>query len=90
MILQLFYKTRGKNIVVVLCKIVHDILAAGIETETDMAAERFSERSELGKIASGSDVIRFFGLNLIQNQYLSISIDGNYTLSRIKPYPLSR
>lgn len=88
---QLFVHTdRNGNIDMIVIKMVDDILATGQDDVLKSFVTDFGGPFALGEIMHGPGQLRFFGLNIVQHEDFSCSIDGDEKLGKIEPYPLSR
>lgn len=65
---QLFYGHGTHNRCNVAVKIVNDILITGIPKFVEELLQAFNDRFTLGSIASGPRVLRFYDMNIIQNE----------------------
>lgn len=85
---QLFAMRANGSIVVLLAKVVDDIILAGKVDTVDNVIAAINQKFPLGTIAHGPGLLRFFGLNIRQNEDHSINVDCDDKLSAIAPYPL--
>lgn len=87
---QLFYMTVDGSTVSIVAKIIDDMILAGVEEHANNFIKKFNSRFKLGKIIHGPGRLRFYGLNAIQHEEYSCSIDGDDKLNVLEPYLLSR
>lgn len=50
----------------------------------------FDQTFRFGTVAHGPGKIRFFGMNIIQNEYFTCEINAGDKLEVLAPYPLNR
>lgn len=50
----------------------------------------FNDRFKLGGVVHGPSVLRFFGLNIIQDEDCTMTIHADDKLQALEPYPISR
>lgn len=87
---QLFYKIEKGELTMVIAKVVDDIIAAGIGNTAEQLLSDFGKQYELGKMESGPGNFRFFGINISQNDDLSIESDADDKLEGLFEYSLLR
>lgn len=59
----------------IIWKIVDDLLIAGEQSLTSSIIEKIEHKLHIGTTVHGPGLLRFFGLNIIQNDYMTIN-DG--------------
>lgn len=88
---QFFYIQRcDGSATVTACKLVDDILIAGDYQPAEDSALSFGEIFELGTTARGPGRLRFFGLNVVQEEDFAVSFDAEDKLDALQLYQLSR
>ena len=87
---QLFYLERAGTLKLLVAKIVDDLLITGTPDETKQFIKVFDSKYKFGSVISGRGHLRFFGLNILQNDDFSSTIDGNEKLEALQPVPLTR
>ena len=87
---QLFAKFRDGKLIMIAAKVVDDIIITGEDEVTCEFITGFEKRFKLGTVVRGPGNLRFFGLQVIQDQDLSITVDGNEKLDKSEPYPVSK
>lgn len=87
---QLFHIIQNGQLMLLVAKIVDDILVTGVTNEVDKFLAGFDARFELGTVAHGPGSLRFYGMNIVQNEDMTCSIDANDKLSALEPYPITR
>lgn len=65
---QLFYMMQDGEVVALLAKIVDDILISGEPSLVDSIIEKINSRFTLGTVVHGANVMRYFGLNIVQDE----------------------
>lgn len=86
---QLFYMYVDGELVMVLAKIVDDIILTGKDDITEKFLSEFNEIFELGSVVSGPGNLRFFGININQNDDYSIEVNAEDKLLNVNEYKLS-
>lgn len=81
---------RNGEVVALLAKIVDDILISGELSLVDSIIEKINSRFTLGTVVHGPNRMRYFGLNIIQDEDYNITVDGDDKLNVLETYPLSR
>lgn len=74
----------------VVDKIFYDLLMTWYRDVTDHPIDELNSKLPLGTIINSTDTLRYFGLNLIQNQDVTVEIDAEHNLQALKRYPISR
>ena len=73
-----------------VCKIVDDFYMTGTDTALRQFINAFNLHFKLGEVVHGPGTLRFFGMNIIQNEDYSISIHADDKLKQLEPFPISR
>lgn len=90
MILQLFMKQDGHGQLQMLAaKNFDDIILHGEDDMMRNFIHQFHDMFELGEVVNGPGVLRFYGLNFVQEDNYGITIDSDEKLMAIEIYPLS-
>lgn len=87
---QLSLFRRDNSLTAMLAKIVDDMLLSGHSSTTDPLVEAISTPFSLGTVVHGPGKIRYFGLNTLQHEVVSIVINGNDKLHALEDMPISR
>lgn len=74
----------------IVIKIVDDILLTGVDSEMRSFIINYNNKYKLGEVVSGPGNLRFYGLNITQEEDFSVSIHADDKLVSIEPYPISR
>lgn len=70
--------------------IVDDIIVAGEPREIEKIQTGFEEQFNRCSVSHGPVALRFYGLNVSQDEGFNVNIDGNDKLEALEPYPLTR
>lgn len=89
-ITQLFIFTTPHGTTSLLSKIVDDILICGPPDHVDDVILKIEKHFTLGTLSHGPGTLRYFGLNILQYDDYSVSIDGNDKLDAIATLPITR
>lgn len=88
---QLFYaRDTTNNLAIVAAKIVGDIIINGIRTFVEQFLQTFNNRFMLGSIPSGPGILRFYGMDMIQNEDYRSTINADDKLGVIETFLLTR
>lgn len=87
---QLFYIIKNGQLVLLAAKIVDDILVTGDTDMVDKFITGFNSKFKFGTVVHGPGNLRFFGLNLVQNEDYTCEINADDKLHALEPYPLTR
>ncbi len=87
---QLFYKKENGKLTLILAKVVDDIIAAGVGNSAIQALNEFDKTFKLGEIKSGPGKLRFFGINISQNEDRSIDADADDKTKDLFEYSISK
>lgn len=77
------------DIRLIVIKIVDDTLVTCTDAEIWSFAAEFGKRFPLRSISQGPGEFRFYGLNNLQKEDFTCSLDGDDKLFSLSPYPLS-
>lgn len=80
--------TFGLN--ALLAKIGDDILICGLFNHVDDKVTMIQRKLTLRTITHGHGLIRFFGLNIVQNNHYSVTIDGDDKIAAIDKNAVTR
>lgn len=83
---QLFYKIENGKLVFILAKIVDDIICAGIGNSAEIFLNKVNEHFKLGTIDCRKGEHRFFGINVTQHEYYSITTNADDKLNDLMEY----
>ena len=86
---QLFF-SRKECINILAVKIVDDVLITGKLPDIQKFVSKVKEKYELGTVVYGPGDFSFFGLQVIQESDMSITIHGDEKLNSIACFPISR
>lgn len=86
---HMLYPVNNSIFVTKLSKIVKTLLNSGTSTIVDPTVQRIIEKFPLGTNSKRPGMLQFFGLNILQNSYFTISANGDDTLYSIESLPLS-
>lgn len=87
---QLFMQVNdNNNLQMVLIKIVDDILTCGSDNAIRSFIHSFGSSFNIHGVSNGPGRLRIFGLNILQQDDYSCSVDGDKKLSALHPYRLS-
>lgn len=87
---QLFYLNNNSGKVTpALVKVVYDFLICGETDVVDNTIRSISEVFTLGTIIHGPGLLRYFGLNVVQHDYYTITIDSDDKLNGITTAPIT-
>jgi len=87
---QLFYKKENSILKALAVKIVDDVLIASTEAHLTVVVKQICSKYNVGTIVYGPGSFLFNGLNVTQDEDLSITVDADQKLQAIEPYPISR
>lgn len=87
---QLFYMHDEGKLVLIAAKIVDDIKLAGTEYHTSRFIKMFNKSFKLGTVVKGPGSMRFFGINIEQDEDNTITTDAEDKLNDLTEYCLSR
>ena len=87
---QLLFRLENGKLVLIVAKIVDDIKAAGEGENAKLFIKSFNKNFELGTISSGPGRMRFFGINTVQEDDMTVVTDANDKLNALTEYVLSR
>ena len=87
---QLFYRRHNGNLVLIVAKIVDDIKAASADGNAKAFIENFSQKFDLGTVATGPGKMRFFGINTVQEDDMTTHTDADDKLNALTEYAISR
>lgn len=88
---QLFYLTDDSGTTIAaLAKIVDDFLICGQTKVVDDVIRSIGQIFTLGTIIHGPGLLRYFGLNIVQHDDMTITIDGDDKLNGIYTAPITR
>lgn len=87
---QLFYSKRNNGLQLVIAKIVDDFLITGEQGVVDKFLSFFDQRYKFGSVSRGPGRLRFYGLDIIQDETLASTIDGDDKLMALEPVPVTR
>lgn len=73
-----------------IAKIVDDLLLTGAETDTEPVVAEINGCFQFGTIVKTPVVIRYYGLNIPQNDDMYIAIDGDDKLNMPECLPFTR
>lgn len=73
----------------IVAKRVDYLLETGIQNLVDQFLDDFKKRYTIGKVANGTGRLRFYALNIIQEDDNSTHIHADDKLSSLEPYPIS-
>lgn len=89
LLLQLFCKLEGGQLVAIIAKTVDVILLVVFSAVTDSVVSKISTPIKLGTIVHGSSYMRYFDQNLHQAEDCSTCVDGDDNLISEFSMPLS-
>lgn len=87
---QLFYMHEKGKLVLIAAKIVDDINVAGTEYHTSWFIKMFTESFKLGTAVEGPGAMRFFGINIEQDEDYTIKKNAEDKLNGLKEYFMAR
>ena len=87
---QLFYVFVDKKLVLLAAKIVDDILITGVYKHVKAFLHGFNSKFALGTVVSGPGNLRFYGLNIVQDEDMSCSINAEDKLLALEQCPITR
>lgn len=70
-------------------KVVGNVKVAGVGNNTKNLTGQFNKHYELGTIASGPGKLRFFGINTVQNEDMTISTGDDDIFNSFNEYSLT-
>lgn len=87
---QPLYIKRGASTAIILAKILDEILIADNPEDTDDIIVPIIIKFKLGTIVHGPALLRFFGLNMMQHENFSKSVEGDEKILNIEAIKISR
>lgn len=83
---QLFTILKEGELVLLVYKIVDDFFMTGTDTALRDFIATLNNKLTLGEVVHGPGTLRFFGMNIIQNDDYSISIHPDSKINQLEPY----
>ena len=87
---QLFYLIKDNKLSLLVAKIVDDLLVTGLPEVVRAFLQKFNMRYKLGTVAHGPGRLRFYGMNIVQEDDFSSYIDADDKLASLETFPLTR
>lgn len=87
---QLFYLMKDGQLILLVAKLVDDIMATGRNDNGKKFLKAFGEQFELGSTRSGPGNLRFYGINVTQNENFKITTNADDKLNSLYEFNLSR
>lgn len=84
-----FLKCENGNKILLAMKLVDVMLLTGTDDARCSFIDGFSSNLNHGDIVHSPGVLRFYALNIIQSEDLSVSNHANDRLTSIEPHPIS-
>lgn len=75
---------------VLLSKIVDDLLFCGPDHIVDESISRFKAHFTIGTVVRGHGTVRYFGINIIQHEDFTVTVNGDDELDALGAYSISR
>lgn len=88
-ILQLLYMKRNGLLTAIVVKAVDDVIFGGEDTEADNVIIFIQRQFNLGTVVYGPEKFFFYGLQFEQDSIMEITIDANYKLNTLEPFPIT-
>lgn len=82
------HQISGRRIIVA-AKIVHELLIPGIPSQVYIFISSFNDRLKFGSVASGTNHLRYYGLNIVQDEDISSMVDADEMLSALETCTLT-
>lgn len=86
---QLFFLIHSNKLVPFICKIVDDLLFTGEDYTEASVFTMLGNHFSFGTMPTGPGTLRYYGLNIVQNNNFTATIDGNKKLNALECFPLS-
>lgn len=90
LIKQLFFMKHNGRFVLLVTRIDDDLLVTGEEQFCTKFISNFNSHYTLSTVAHGPRRLRLYGLNSIQHEDVTSSIDGDYKINAIVTFCLTR
>lgn len=87
---QILHIKTERRVIMLATKIVSEILLTKEDEATQTFSVTFNTLFQLDKVLLGSGELRFFGLDLIQNESRSVKIHADNELQSLKSFTTSR
>lgn len=87
---QLFYKYEDSKLCLIVAKVVDDIKAAGPGDNAVNFFSAFNQMFTLGTINSGPGNLRFFGINVVQQENMTVETNSDDKIDSLFEYSISR
>lgn len=81
---------KSSSFFAILAKIVDDLLLYSPCQIVDRIVESITKTFTLGTITHGTGLLRYYGLNITQNDDYSVKIDGNDNLQALDSHLITR
>ena len=86
----MFFSKKNGSIEIVAVRIVDDVLITGETSSVQKFIRDVKCKYELGTVVYGPTEFLFFGLQVIQDSDMAISIHGDCKLSAVETFPIDR
>jgi len=87
---QVFYLKQGDELKMLAVKVVDDVLFAGQIPTVKNVVEKIKQVYDLGTIVYGPGAFLFFGLHIIQDDTMEISVHADDKLDSLNCFPIDR